>query len=152
MRKIFLSFILLCLPILANAAEGDEVVEVDGILFTLDHENMEAGVCNRTYPDMYSGDIVIPSSIMYGGNTYSVTRIEDWAFGPSYITSIIISEGVKVIGKKAFTSCYYLTSITLPKSLTTIRQLAFSGCDKLTSITIPDSVTCIEFGAFAHCI
>lgn len=54
----------------------------------------------------YTGDVVIPSSITYNSNTYSVTSI----------------------GYAAFALCDDLTSVTIPNTVITIGGYAFKGC------------------------
>ena len=62
------------------------------------------------------------------------------------ITSVIIPNTVKIIGKGAFRE-NKLTSVTIPTSVTSIGNSAF--CDnKLTSVTIPNNVTSIGGSAF----
>ena len=62
------------------------------------------------------------------------------------ITSVIIPNTVKIIGKGAFRE-NKLTSVTIPTSVTSIGNSAF--CDnKLTSVTIPNNVTSIGTSAF----
>lgn len=56
------------------------------------------------------------------------------------ISSVVIPDGVEVIGDFAFADCSLLKIIELPKSLKTIGDRAFSGCKSLTSIRIPGSV------------
>ena len=81
-----------------------------------------------------------------------VTLIGTYAFYDcSSLTSITIPDGVTVIGKSAFNGCSNLPSITLPNSITTIANNTFQGCDKLESIEIPDSVTSIGAYAFMGC-
>ena len=41
------------------------------------------------------------------------------------LTSVVIPEGVTIIGKEAFKSCYRLETVVLPRSLHTIRDNAF---------------------------
>ena len=77
---------------------------VDGIYYSLNSSSATATV---TYGSTkYSGDIVIPETITYGENVYTVT----------------------VIGSNAFYNCYNLKSITIPKTVTSIGSSAFSGC------------------------
>ena len=76
------------------------------------------------------GDVVIPASL-------GVTEIAaDSIRLNKDITSIVIPEGVEVIGLRAFYECENLTSITLPYSLYELGQECFNSCN-LTSILIP---------------
>ena len=98
-----------------------------------------------------SGALVIPSSVNYNGNTYTVTAIGDYAFYEcSKITSVTIPEGVTTIGRYAFYANEALTSIQLPNSLISIGMRAFASTG-LTSITLPDGVTTIDQEAFMWC-
>lgn len=63
-------------------------------------------------------------------------------------TEIIIPNGVKEIGRNAFSRLNDLESIVIPRSVTIIGYNAFGGCTKLKSITIPASVTEIGEKAF----
>ena len=66
-------------------------------------------------------------------------------------TNYVISDGVRVIGDRAFYRCNALKSITIPNSVTSIGDCAFSGCKYLKSVTIPNSVTSIGESAFEDC-
>jgi len=103
--------------------------QVNGIYYELTSKGAEVTFNN---PDggTYSGDVVIPSSVVYyNGLSYDVVSI----------------------GAMSFNNCPNLTSVTIPESVTTIDQAAFSGCSKLTSVVIPQNVTSIAFAAFAEC-
>ena len=100
----------------------------------------------------YTGNVVIPESVDYNGNTYPVTSIGSYAF--SYcrnLTSVTISNSVTSISDGAFYYCSSLTSVTIPSSVTTIGSSAFFYCSSLTYITIPNSVTSIGNDAFFLC-
>ena len=100
----------------------------------------------------YTGDIVIPESVVYNAKTYSVTSIGSSAFyNCSALTSVTIPNSVTSIGGNAFYNCSALTSVTIPNSLTSIGGFAFDSCSALTSITIPNSVTSIGDYAFIRC-
>lgn len=68
----------------------------------------------------------------------------------SNLQSIIIPNGVKVIGIDAFYGCTGLTSITIPNSVTTIGDQAFYGTN-ISSVIIPANVTSIGVNVFKTC-
>ena len=106
---------------------------------TLASEYETAGIqFNASFPS----DLVIPSTI----EGYPVTSIDDYAFFINKLTSVIIPDGVTVIGMESFSS-NQLTSIKISNSVTTIEQGAFAN-NQLSSVTIPSSVTSIGFYAF----
>ena len=108
--------------------------EVNGIYYNKNADGTSVTVTYRgdsyyAYSDEYSGNVVIPSSVTYSGNTYAVTSI----------------------GERAFSYCSGLTSISIPNSVTSIAQRAFYECRGLTSVTIGNSVTSIGESAFSFC-
>ncbi len=152
MKKIIkLTLLLLAFLLPATAVAHD--FEVNGICYNIDGNN--AIVTYRGayyYYNDYTGTVVIPESVMYNGNTYSVTTIGEQTFrGCTGLTSITIPNSVTNISDRAFSGCTGLTSITIPNSVTNISDYAFYGCTGLTSITIPNSVTNIDNHAFRDC-
>ena len=125
-------------------------VEVDGLYYYLDHDNLQAQVTYNSL-EMYMGDIVIPSEITYEEKIYGVTSIDKSAFLTSNLTSIIIGNRVTSIGERAFCNCFSLTSIIIGNNVKSIDVSAFSSCSRLTTIIIPKSVTSIGSSAFAGC-
>ena len=123
MKKSFLLLLLALLPVLASGYDA----EIDGIYYDLSQGTKEAEVTSKG-SNSYSGNVVIPSSVTYKGNEYSVTSIDG-----------------------AFYECTGLTSVTIPNSIINIGRFAFSGCPSLKSITIPSSVSNIGEGAFYGC-
>ena len=134
-------------PVLSNAYD----FEVDGIYYYI--RSTGDRTCGVTYGDVkYEGDIVIPSSVVYKNNTFSVICIGDDAFkNCRSLTSIEIPNSVTSISSGAFDDCSSLTSIEIPNSVTKIESFAFFNCSSLTSIEIPNSVTEIGSYAFFNC-
>lgn len=90
---------------------------------------------DNAYTNAPTGILTIPSSVVYNGNTYSVTSIGAFAFdGCSGLTSVTIPNSVTSIGDYAFVRCSGLTSITIPSSVNQIGLGAFYGCTSLTTV------------------
>lgn len=104
-----------------------------------------------------SGDLIIPDSVSYCGNTYTVTQLITHHFIQgaftqcSTLTSVYIPNTVKNIGDYSFTYCNSLVSIHLPDSITYIGTETFKHCSSLPTITLGRFVTFINYGAFLHC-
>ena len=155
MKTRLLSCLLAVAGVLCAQAYDFSAVNDDGVTIyykITDDTGLEVEVARRYGGSSYSGDVVIPSSVAYGGNTYRVTGIGVSAFSDcSSLASVTLPEGLTSIRESAFEDCSSLASVTLPEGLTGIRGYAFSGCDGLASITIPESVTNIGFDAFGRC-
>ena len=79
---------------------------------------------------------------------YPVLAIVDDAFSESRINDLVIEEGVKSIGNRAFYACRELTRVSLPGTIRFIGNEAFCACDKVFSYSLADSVS-IGRGAFS---
>nr|WP_325231718.1 leucine-rich repeat domain-containing protein [uncultured Oscillibacter sp.] len=64
---------------------------------------------------------------------------------------VVIPEGVKAIGERAFYGCKSLESVIIPEGVTEIGGFAFRGCTELRKVTVPESVKMIGRYAFADC-
>lgn len=106
------------------------------------------------YYDTYytsRGDVVIPETVTYNGNTYTVTAIGNNAFHDGYIKSVVIPNTVKTIGQSAFEDVEALERITIPNSVTSIGRYAFRGCKDLRYPTIEAKLTTFPDGIFGGC-
>lgn len=148
--------------------------QVDGIWYNFNDSDYTASVTYQgdSYSSFteYSGEVAIPSSVLYNNHTYHVTSIGEEAFcGCSSITSVTIPNSITSIGNYAFEGCCSLTTpiynthvfafmpisysgeYTIPDKIKSIAGGAFYKCTGLTSVTIPNSVTIIGGGAFLEC-
>ena len=150
LKHLFTALFLLCATV---AAAHD--FEVGGIYYNiLSQEDKTVAVTYRgtsysQYSNEYTGSVVIPETVTYNGNTYSVASIGDNTFSNcSGLTSIDIPNSVTSIGDSVFSGCSSLASIKIPNSVTSIGSSAFQSCSALISVTIPNSVKSIGNYAF----
>lgn len=101
---------------------------------------------------MYSGDVVIPETVEYGGQHYVVDSIGEWAFNAcSGLMSVKLPEKLRAIGSLAFTDCYGLTSISFPASLKVIGSGAFQYSTGIENLEFPQGLDSIKSSAFYIC-
>lgn len=72
--------------------------------------------------------------------------------GCTELVSVTFAESVRLIDDSAFYGCVNLSEVTLPQNLRRIGAGAFYGCEHLRAVVIPDSVTHIGGGAFMNCM
>ena len=106
--------------------DSDFIVFDDGLLYSYEGNDK---------------DIIIP------GN---VKCIGDEVFQDKDMESVIISNGVTVIGFGAFGGCENLKKVSIPESMEEIGASAFCDCYNLHEITLPDGVINIGEHAFEN--
>ena len=166
----------------SNSVDCGYVTPPSKLVLTLNDGSTVSAPCGSA-----PGPVGQPNEItMYDLNEYQhiavraeikdcVTRIGEWSFFSSHITSVTIPNTVTSIGYCGFGHCDYLTGVTLPNSiiemddsafeyckmltsvvmsnnLTSIGAEAFYRCPNLTSITLPSSITSLGDRAFNHCL
>ncbi|MBE6969703.1 MAG: DUF4214 domain-containing protein [Ruminococcaceae bacterium] len=72
------------------------------------------------------------------GNGYMADNSSDqpWSNLKNKLTSVIIEEGVKSVGKQAFMNCTKLKSVEIPSTVEIIGQEAFANCTALTDVVL----------------
>ena len=100
-------------------------------------------------PRSLSGHVDIPSTVVYNGETYTVTGIGMFSFSSSGITSMTLPPTIDHIGSTAFGSSA-LEEINLPSSLKHIYMFAFSECKNLKSIVLPEGLLTLGDMAFMY--
>lgn len=106
----------------------DEIY-LDNVLYFIDTEFMSASVIGYETTDegesILAAEIVIPETVEYEGDSYTVTTI-------SYA---------------AFESCSTLTSVTIPETVTWIDDYAFCDVSYLETVVIPETIEFEYFGS-----
>ena len=130
-------------------------IEIRSLIYDLNEETRTAVVVGC--PDYgnntpFTIAILIPNTITFDGQNYTVTEIGYEAFyNCDSLESIVLPDSVTSIEEFAFQWCANLKSITLPDGITEIGGGAFYGCTSLKKITIPDGLTEIGWNAFEGC-
>ena len=75
-----------------------------------------------------------------------------WHDYRTYITSLVIDDGVTEVGAYTFYYCTNLKEVRLPEGLLVISNRSFEGCAALEAVALPDSLTEIEDNAFNGCV
>lgn len=120
-------------------------------------DGSDTGTAAVTYKDTdynsyTAADVVIPSTVVNEGITFTVTAIGNNAFnGSTSVVSVVLPETITSISYNAFYGCTSLASINLPDGLTSLGGEAFSECSSLTSIDMPDTVTEMGYSCFSNC-
>lgn len=111
-----------------------------------------ASTVEVTYKDSnfnyYSGSVNIPSTVTFGGVTYTVTGIGRFAFRESpALTSVTLPSTVTSIGYGSFYKATALSSLVVPNSVDSIGDQAFRETG-LVDITLGNHVRTIGYGCF----
>lgn len=150
-------------------------VQIGDLKYNLDIETMTASVAKAAFADEMQDAVVVPSTVEFEGNTFTVTSLANGAFAYcEYLRFVTLPETLTTIEPRAFIKCWALEQINLPNSVTSIGKWAFKGCECLLNIELPqsletlgeevfyncpslrsvkfyDNITEIPFGAFAYC-
>ncbi len=93
-----------------------------------------------------AAEVIIPESI----GTVTVRAIGKSAFAKKTVKSIVLNEGMELIGESAFANCKELESITFASTVESIEKSAFTNT-KLETVALNEGLESIGQGAFAGC-
>ena len=145
MRKVHIILLGLVLPLLTFAADFTE----GGLSYTIvDNTKKEVNVSYNPGLTL-EGEVVIPATVVYGGQTYSVVGTDMMAFySCTKMTAITFGENMRSVGANAFYGCLGLKSIDIPDNITTLGEGAFIYCTGVESLHIGSGLTEIAPYAF----
>ena len=143
--------LLLASAIASSLSAAAYDFESAGIYYNITGNNTVEVTYSDRDNNTYSGSISVPETVTNNGTEYSVTKIGEYAFQGSAVTSVSMPECIISIDYNAFKGCQNLESVTLPESLTTLGSYAFYSCKLLKTIKIPSGVTAIPGSCFYCC-
>ena len=100
-----------------------------------EYEVLYDGTVSITKYNGSDTDVIIPSEI----DGKKVTSIGDAAFENSSIVSVVIPDGVKELGWRAFASCRNLEKVTMPDGVRDMGICVFEGC-AVKELTISEGI------------
>lgn len=109
-------------------------VTVNELSYTLIEDGKTATIQKHEGNTFSNTDIVIPEYIEYEGERYYVTKMAEYTFKNSNITTVRFDDncGIKVIPTQAFYDCNSLTLIDFGQAkITTLGDYAFAFCESL---------------------
>lgn len=142
-------------PVQSQAAVDDRFA-IDDLTYRVLTEDDTTGTVSVSCSNKDIISVIIPSSVVNDGKTYTVTTIG--SFGGCFkLEGVKIPDTVTTIDTYAFSACYLLESLTLPASVTSMGFIPFSGCDRLACVyyegnvpeLYPSSGIMLNKGAFA---
>ena len=140
-------------PILSSEPELPDTIQSGDLLYSIISINPPCmRVIGHVDGENAQGEIVIPETVDYEGDTYVVTEVGERAFNYCRsLVSIDVANTVTRIGSRAFYDCDNLQSIHLPDSLEAVSSEMLFGCSSLTEVSLPSTITEIGEGAFSGC-
>lgn len=97
-------------------------------------------------------EVVIPDSICYNNQAYTVVEISERAFNHNDSIEVIHIKGSNLIIRDfAFKCCSNLKKIRLIGLFDKIGKAAFYGCDNLIEIQIDGVISAVDSNVFAYC-
>lgn len=125
-----------------------ETFDSDGLNFEITGEDR----CRVTASANAAGNVVVPESVYYNDNTYTVVEIGEMAFANcTMLETVHMPATVTTIGAKAFLSCRSLKTIEISDNVTTTGSEAFRGCTGLTDIRLGSNMTTTGNYLFMGC-
>ena len=153
------AFALIIMAMMSLGAMAEQI-EIDGIIYEVHDNKLEV----LEHPDKYSGVVIIPDTVIYGGKKFTVTQINIAAFrNCKDLLTIGISATVNDMDAVCFYGCESLEEIYVDPSNTTYTSYDRALYNKdMTSILmcpvkvggefeIPDGVVNIAAIAFKKC-
>ena len=167
--------LLLASAIATSLSAAAYSFESAGIYYNITGNNTVEVTYSDRDNNTYSGSISVPETVTNNGTEYSVTKIGEYAFQNSAVTSVSMPECITSIGQYAcnecgsletvvlptnlddfsgwciFRNCRNLKNIAIPENVTEIPNGTFSGCKNLESVTLPESLKTFGYNAFRSC-
>lgn len=151
-KQLCFRLLLLASAIATSLSAAAYSFESAGIYYNITGNNTVEVTYSDRDNNTYSGSISVPETVTNNGTEYSVTKIGEYAFQGSAVTSVSMPECITSIGQYACNECGSLETVVLPTNLDDFSGWCiFRNCRNLKNIAIPENVTEIPNGTFINC-
>lgn len=151
-KQLCFRLLLLASAIATSLSAAAYSFESAGIYYNITGNNTVEVTYSDRNNNTYSGSISVPETVTNNGTEYSVTKIGEYAFQGSAVTSVSMPECITSIGQYACNECGSLETVVLPTNLDDFSGWRiFRNCRNLKNIAIPENVTEIPNGTFINC-
>lgn len=121
----------------------DGKVEIDNIYYILDHDTHNATVTNRnSATKCYSGNVMIPQTVEFDGEHYTVNRIGYNAMNGCVIDSLILPETIEVIESGGLLGAIHWINLSELTSLKVIEGWGITS--DMPDISLPENLESVE--------
>ncbi len=154
LKKTAFAALIVMLLIVVGVTKGfAQTFTVGNLNYSVNDDGVSVTVTGHVDGQNATGELVIPESVEYDGNSFVVSLIGENAFSEcAGITSLTIGNSITEIRDRAFYNCDGLEgSLSIGNSVVLLYFSVFADCDNITSITIPSSVLYIAPVAFYGC-
>lgn len=149
-RKRLSHFVLFVAAMLLASVCNAQTFKVDGISYHINNINHTCEVVGIDRE--MTGDLVVPSAVIYKLEKYTVTTIESFACAEcEKITSIQLPSTIDFIGSGAFHDCTSVKSVKITAEYPIISSGAFQGCTSLKNVQISGALHYLEPFTFSGC-
>ncbi len=117
----------------------------EGIRYTVNDQ----GVCLVAGVEATEETVTIPARVLLGQRLYAVAGLADFALmGTDGIKTLILSEGITLLGNGCFFGMQSLETVVLPSTVTVISVQAFDSCTALKTLYLPRETVEVRERAF----
>ncbi|MBE5947847.1 MAG: hypothetical protein E7261_02335 [Lachnospiraceae bacterium] len=129
---------------------GDYLEEISSYNIYRSDDIIASGCCGQNAEYTLSSEGVL--TIFGNGATYSYhsQKPVPWNDYKGYITTVVVEEGITLLGDQLFRHCTELNAVYLSEGLQTIKTRVFEGCSFLEIVELPSTLYEVGYNSFSN--
>ena len=123
-------------------------LDIDGLQYEI--SDLSASEVTLIGATAHFNNLVVPATISFVGNTYTVTSIQDNAFENDTLIQgkVTLPSTLTYLGVNAFRGCKGITSVNIPGGVKVIHECTFENCSSLVNVEFSEGLATIGGGSF----